>query len=89
MIGARRHYGAIHNAEQRVDSSMTTANGRPTIAEIDLGALRANYRALSAYTNGAAIMAVVKADAYGHGAVEVARTLRIEGCAHFGVATVE
>ncbi len=68
---------------------MTTANGRPTIAEIDLGALRANYRALSAYTNGATIMAVVKADAYGHGAVEVARTLRIEGCAHFGVATVE
>src|ERR1700722_4000272 len=68
---------------------MTTPNGRPTFAEIDLGALRANYRALSAYTNGAAIMAVVKADAYGHGAVEVARTLRIEGCAHFGVATVE
>src|SRR5579863_3245686 len=68
---------------------MTTANGRPTIAEIDLGALRANYRALSAYTNGAAIMAVVKADAYGHGAVEVARTLSSEGCGHFGVATVE
>ena len=57
--------------------------------EIDLRALRANYRALSAYTNGASIMAVVKADAYGHGAVEVARTLRHEGCAHFGVATVE
>src|ERR1700730_8836418 len=89
MIGARRHYGPLHNAEQRVDSSMTTANGRPTIAEIDLGALRANYRALSAYTNGAAILAVVKADAYGHGAVEVSRTLCREGCAHFGVATVE
>ncbi|MGD0290951.1 MAG: alanine racemase [Candidatus Binataceae bacterium] len=68
---------------------MTTASGRPTFAEIDLGALRANYRALSAYTNGASIMAVVKADAYGHGAVEVARTLCKEGCAHFGVATVE
>jgi alanine racemase len=79
------------NKEQRPDPSMTTAtaNGRPTFAEIDLGALRANYRALSAYTNGAAIMAVVKADAYGHGAVEVARTLCREGCAHFGVATVE
>ncbi len=68
---------------------MTTPNGRPTFAEIDLGALRANYRALSAYTNGAAIMAVVKADAYGHGAVEVARTLCREGCGHFGVATIE
>jgi alanine racemase len=69
--------------------NMTTANGRPTFAEIELNALRANYRALCAYTNGASIMAVVKADAYGHGAVEVARTLRQEGCAHFGVATVE
>jgi alanine racemase len=68
---------------------MTTASGRPTFAEIDLKALRANYRALSAYTNGATIMAVVKADAYGHGAIEIARTLRKSGCAHFGVATVE
>ena len=62
---------------------------RPTVAEIDRAALRANYRALGAYTNGAKIMAVVKADAYGHGAVEVSRVLREEGCAHFGVATVE
>ena len=68
---------------------MTPASGRPTFAEINLGALRANYRALTAYTNGASIMAVVKADAYGHGAVEIARALRQEGCEHFGVATVE
>ena len=68
---------------------MTTPSGRPTFAEIDLGALRSNYRALCAYTNGASIMAVVKADAYGHGAIEVARTLCQEGCVHFGVATVE
>jgi alanine racemase len=68
---------------------MEALKGRPTVAEIDLAALRANYAALSAYANGAKIMAVVKADAYGHGAVEVARTLRSVGCAHFGVATVE
>lgn len=68
---------------------MTSANDRPTLAEIDLGALRANYRALKAYTNGARIMAVVKADAYGHGAVETARVLASDGCLHFGVATVE
>jgi alanine racemase len=68
---------------------MTNEPGRPTFAEIDLAALRANYRALSAYTNGAKLMAVVKANAYGHGAVEVATTLRGEGCAHFGVATIE
>jgi len=66
----------------------STENGRRAVAEIDLGALRANYRALGAYTNGAKIMAVVKADAYGHGAVAVAKTLRHEGCMHFGIATV-
>jgi alanine racemase len=35
------------------------------------------------------MMAVVKADAYGHGAIAVAHTLREQGCVHFGVATVE
>jgi len=59
------------------------------IAEIDLSAVRANYRALSQYANGAKIMSVVKADAYGHGAVMIARTLSDEGCRHFGIATVE
>jgi alanine racemase len=68
---------------------MADENGRPTVAEINLSALRSNYRALRAYTNGAKIMAVVKADAYGHGSVEVTRALRDEGCLHFGVATVE
>ena len=34
-------------------------------------------------------MAVVKADAYGHGAIEVTRALRDEGCGHFGVARVD
>ncbi|MBV8775527.1 MAG: alanine racemase [Deltaproteobacteria bacterium] len=65
------------------------ASGRPTVAEIDLGALRANYLALSEFANGARIMAVVKADAYGHGAVAVARALREEGCGHFAIASVE
>jgi alanine racemase len=71
------------------NSVMGIGSGRPTTAEINLTALRANYRALRVYANGAKIMAVVKADAYGHGAVETAKTLRAEGCAHFGVATVE
>ncbi len=68
---------------------MAAESGRPTVAEIDLSALRGNYRALRKYANGAKIMAVVKADGYGHGAVRVAQTLREEGCLHFGVATVE
>jgi alanine racemase len=61
---------------------------RPTVAEIDLDALTANYRALRALAQEAEFMAVVKADAYGHGAVEVAYALAQAGCDHFGVATL-
>jgi alanine racemase len=71
------------------DIAKDLESGRPTVAEIDLGALRANYRALRAVAGGSAVMVVVKADAYGHGAVAVARTLAAEGCAHFGVATID
>ena len=63
---------------------------RPTVAEIHLPALRNNLRIIrSLLPSSASIFAVVKADAYGHGAVPVARTLREEGVRIFGVATVE
>ncbi|MEV6496379.1 alanine racemase [Streptomyces prunicolor] len=56
-------------------------------AEIDLGALRANVRALRALAPGAAVMAVVKADAYGHGAVPCARAAVEGGATWLGTAT--
>lgn len=56
-------------------------------AEIDLAALRANVRALRARTPGAQLMAVVKADAYGHGAVPCARAAIEAGAAWVGTAT--
>ncbi len=68
---------------------MNTPVGRPTVAEIDLAALSANYHAIGRLAGRAALMAIVKADAYGHGAIEVARALADERCGHFGVATVE
>ena len=49
-------------------------NRRPR-AIIDLEALRSNYRYLKQQVGGNRLIAVVKADAYGHGAVEVARAL--------------
>lgn len=64
--------------------------GRPTVAEIDLSALRHNYRLLrSLIPTASSVFAVVKADGYGHGAVPVARALEEEGARMFGVATVE
>ncbi|MET9432898.1 alanine racemase [Streptomyces sp. NPDC006551] len=57
-------------------------------AEIDLGALRANVRTLRArVAPHAQVMAVVKADAYGHGAVRCARAALEAGATWLGTAT--
>ncbi|MBP2049575.1 alanine racemase [Streptomyces griseochromogenes] len=58
-------------------------------AEIDLAALRANVRALRARAKGAALMAVVKSDGYGHGAVPCARAAVEAGASWLGTATPE
>ncbi|WP_405449409.1 alanine racemase [Streptomyces achromogenes] len=73
---------------------MTETAAEPTAAlraraEIDLGALRANVRALRARAKGAAVMAVVKSDAYGHGAVPCARAALAAGATWLGTATAE
>jgi alanine racemase len=80
---------ASSRAKLEIQRSMSIATQRPTVAEIDLGALRSNFRALRAVAAHGELMVVVKADAYGHGAVTVARTLLGEGCRHFGVATLD
>ena len=60
---------------------------RPTWVEVDLDAIRHNVRLLR--PDGAELMAVVKADAYGHGDVAVARAALEAGAAWIGVALVE
>lgn len=63
---------------------------RPTIAKIDLDNLGFNFRSIRAFLgDGPRFMAVVKADAYGHGAVECALRLAAEGADWFGVALLE
>ena len=63
------------------------STGRPTIAEIDLGALAFNYRQIQRrIPRGVEILGVVKADAYGHGAVPIALRLERLGVKHLGVA---
>lgn len=64
--------------------------GRPTRAEIDLDCIVYNLRlAREKVGPTVAVMAVVKADAYGHGAVPVARAALAGGAARLGVATLE
>ncbi|MFD5013185.1 alanine racemase [Streptomyces chartreusis] len=58
-------------------------------AEIDLAALRSNVLSLRAHAPGAALMAVVKSDAYGHGAVRCARAAVDAGATWLGTATPE
>jgi alanine racemase len=67
---------------------------RPTVARVDLQAIRANFRAISDFVRSDVqtppkIIAVVKANAYGHGAVEVARALEEAGAAMLACADIE
>lgn len=62
---------------------------RPTSALIDLDALEHNFREVVRCAEGQQVLAVVKARAYGHGAVEVSRRLQTLGADMFGVALVE
>jgi len=63
---------------------------RPTWAEVSLSALRANFRAVQQFVgSGVKVCAVVKADAYGHGAERCALALEAEGARWFGVTTTD
>ena len=55
-------------------------------AEIDLDALRSNFRVVRQKVGSLPLCAVVKADSYGHGAVQCARVLSEEGAAWFAVS---
>jgi alanine racemase len=68
---------------------MATGTQR-AIAYIDLGILEENLQMIeSCITAGAKTLCVVKANAYGHGAVEVSRRLETAGVDYLGVATID
>jgi alanine racemase len=80
--------------EGREHFTMTPASsvdwgGRGTRAEIDLDALAANIDSLRKLAPKSMLLTVVKANAYGHGAVEVAKTAIQHGAAWLGVYTVD
>lgn len=62
---------------------------RPCYAEINLGRLEENYNFVKNRNKGKKIISVVKANAYGHGAKEVAEVLYKMGTDYLAVATVE
>jgi len=69
---------------------LTRAATRPTWAEISLANLRHNFGAVQRHLGpGVTVCAVVKADAYGHGAVECAVALENEGARWLGVTSLD
>jgi alanine racemase len=62
--------------------------GRPTWCDIDLNAIERNIETIRKHVS-VPVMPVIKADAYGHGAINVARRLQDTGTTTLGVAYVE
>jgi alanine racemase len=74
----------------RAPDARLDAGGSRAVCRIDLAALRHNLAAIRrAIGPGVAVCGVVKADAYGHGAVPVARTLAAGGIEHLAVASID
>jgi alanine racemase len=68
---------------------MAEGRTRPAWAEIDLGALERNARRISEFVGKSQLCAVVKADAYGHGAVQSAEAFLRGGATWLAVALVD
>ena len=94
------HHGAAFPARSGRGGTIIGMNEPSTVApvrtatpraeaRIDLEAIAHNVAVLDAHAGPAGVMAVVKADGYGHGAVTVARTALAAGAAELGVATLE
>ncbi|WP_284976411.1 alanine racemase [Arthrobacter sp. efr-133-TYG-104] len=81
-----------YEAAADIGIGSTTPIARSAVLErsalIDLEAVRHNVRQFAGIASPAAVMAVVKADAYGHGAVQVARAALDAGAAWLGVAHI-
>src|SRR5687768_9630730 len=84
---------ALLRAAEAISSFPDPHSSRPTVVEVDLGALRHNLGAIrnhiSVVNPRAQIMGIVKANAYGHGLVRVAREMIASGVEQLGVAFVE
>lgn len=94
---SRRNEYGMNEAQKKEDRRSETQKneGRRSLegmrcwAQIDLDALRGNFRLVRQCAGDAAVMAVVKADAYGHGDAVVAPLLEREGADAFAVACMD
>jgi alanine racemase len=89
LVGASRASGTMAAMNGRAVTPISLTPGVLAEAVVDLGAIEQNVRVLREHAGSAQVMAVVKADGYGHGATRVARAALAAGAAELGVATVD
>lgn len=74
---------------ERAKNGGRVQSQRPTVASIRLAAIRANFDRVKKLAAGREVIAVVKADAYGHGAVASSRALIGAGCRRLAVLSLD
>ena len=79
----------LRNELPEVASGVNSDGIRPTRVTIDLNQLAANYKAIQQKVGDTRVMAVLKANAYGHGLVEIGRFFEQIGLQYFAVAYLE
>jgi alanine racemase len=77
------------DAKINLPTISTSAVVRPTVVEVDLQRLADNFTAIRQQVASAKIMPILKANAYGHGLVEVAHLMEALGADYLGVAVLE
>jgi alanine racemase len=75
----------------RINQSTISTGGvvRPTMAEVNLSILAGNFRAIRNHVHPSEVMPILKANAYGHGMIRVARLMQELGAHRIGVAVLE
>jgi len=88
-VGAKAHAAIIAKVATTAEILSRVAT-RPTWADVSLTTLRQNFRTVQKHVGtGVTVCAVVKADAYGHGAVECSKALEAEGARWLGVTSLD
>ena len=67
----------------------SNSNLKRSWVEINLGQIVENYKIYKQNFHGSEVMAVIKADAYGHGDIQIANVLQAEGVRLFAVSNIE
>jgi alanine racemase len=89
LLGNQKDVVLLPRAERAYDAVWTNRPTRPTWIEVDKNAIAQNTRRIKELVGKeVAVMAIVKANAYGHGALAVSSTALLNGATHLGVATV-